>query len=112
MPTVNLAAYQDVLNRVTREVLESMPESWNKATLTIEFDGRSLHYRLENDADPTRPNLTQDLPQLCGELYVRMEIDGQPFSRCVMELKQAPEGHWSVNLEFKHPEGKHAARRQ
>lgn len=70
----------------------------------MDSDEKGLHYRLETDSNPTRAEATQQLGLLCGELYIRMEMEGQCWSKCVMSFTKTPDGSWSFEVKFEYPD--------
>ena len=104
MITMDLSRHGDTVRRLSHEALACVPETWNQGRLVMEYDEKGLHYRLENDSDPTPAVATQQLAMLCGELYVLMEMEGQRWSKCVIDFTKTPDESWKFEVKFKYPD--------
>jgi hypothetical protein len=103
--TVDLSKYNDILRRLSNEALACVPEVWDQGRLTISItEEGSLHYVLEGDSDETPATHTQQLGKLCGELYIRMEMGGQQWSRCIISFAKTLEDSWGFEVKFAYPE--------
>lgn len=102
--TIDISRYDDINRRLGQEAIACVPETWTQGRLTITCDGSALHYWLENDSNQTRAVATQQLGELCGELYLLMEMAGQRWSQCVVEFTKTPDDSWSFNVRFTYPD--------
>ena len=101
--TVDIGKYDEVLQRLFQEAVACAPPKWNQGRLTIRFDGSALHYHLEGDPDQPPAVATPQLARLCGELYVRMETDGQQWSGCLIGFTKTPDESWNFEVRFTYP---------
>jgi hypothetical protein len=103
--TIDISKYDDTFRRLSNETLACVPEAWDQGRLTLSItEEGSLHYVLESDLSQTPATHTQQLGKLCGELYIRMEMDGQQWSRCVMSFTRTPDDSWDFEVKFAYPE--------
>ena len=101
--TVDISRYDETFRRLGQEAIACVPEEWTQGRLTMSCDGDSLQYRLKSDTNETLAEATQRLAELCGELYVLMEKDGQRWVSCVIEFTRPPGGTWGFDVRFTYP---------
>jgi hypothetical protein len=95
--------YNEIINSLASVAIQCTPESWTKATLTIDCDGRAINYKLKNDESEDKANITPELAQLCESLYVTMSQQGDVWVQSVINLNET-NGSWGLNVDFKYPE--------
>jgi hypothetical protein len=102
--TVDISKYQDTFQRLAHGAVACVPEAWDEGRLTIALHGDSLRYQLESDSNETSALVTEQLGELCAELYLSMEMDGQPWSQCVISFTRTPDDSWNFEVKFTYPE--------
>lgn len=91
--------YTPILQALVGESIRCTPESWLNGTLTIECDGSYINYQLKNQEVTDKAQLSDDLRQLCEQLYVTMRQAGDVWhSAEVYFFQQAQE--WSFRVQF------------
>lgn len=101
--TVDLSRYSDTFRRLSQEAVACAPEEWDQGRLIIAFDGRALHYRMECDSDATPAVLTQQLAELCAEIYLLMEMNGQRWLQCIIAFAKTLDDSWGFEVKFVYP---------
>jgi hypothetical protein len=95
--------YTPILQALVGESIRCTPESWLHGTLTIECDGSYINYQLKNQDVTDKAQLSDDLRQLCEQLYVTMRQAGDVWQSAeVYFFQQAQE--WSFRVQFNYPQ--------
>ena len=102
--TVDLSKYDDIIRRLSHEAIACVPEAWDQGHLTISITEQGLHYLLQSDSNQTPATHRQQLGKLCGELYIRMEMDGRQWSQCVINFTRTPDDSWDLRVNFTYPQ--------
>ena len=99
MSEARFEQYNNILNNLVAECVACSPESWHAGTLTIDCDGNAINYKLKNDTDENRAELSDELRQYCEELYVVMRQNGDIWVQSVVSYFKKDES-WSFKVDF------------
>lgn len=91
--------YTPILQALVGESIRCTPESWLHGTLGIQCDGSYINYQLKNHDVTDKAQLSDELRQLCEQLYVTMRQAGDLWQSAeVYFYQQAQE--WSFKVTF------------
>lgn len=99
--TVDMSRYQETFRRLTHETVACAPRGWNEGRLRLAFDGGSLHYVFESDSNQAQAVVTEELADLCAELYLLMQMDGRGWSQCVIGFTKTPADSWDFDVNVR-----------
>ena len=94
-------AYSEVLSALLSEAIGCSPETWNKGTLSIQCDGSRIDYQLKNDESEDKAQLSDDLRQLCEQLYVAMRQGGDAWNEAQLHFFRKDDS-WSFESKFQY----------
>ncbi|MES2073714.1 MAG: hypothetical protein V4488_25395 [Pseudomonadota bacterium] len=85
----NLDQDSDVIMRLVAEMVSCCPEEWTKGVLTIECaDGAYLSYKLRNEEEPGKGEISDELRTLIDEFYGRGFQTGKPWAKAVVSFQR------------------------
>lgn len=98
-----LEKYNVALTALLEEAINCSPSSWTRGVLTIECDGHRINYRLKNDHEDEKANISQKLAQLCEEYWSVFQDHGDGWVESTVEFFQE-DGAWKFNAAYKRPQ--------
>lgn len=94
-----LDEYNDILDRLVREIVACTPSEWTNGTLTIDCDGTRINYKLKNPDQPGAASISEKLRDLIDEFYVHMAQNGDRWTEAVVTFSLI-EGNVKFDTKF------------
>ncbi len=93
--------YNEINNALIAESIRCSPEAWKAGTLTIDCDGTRIDYKLKNPGEDEKAQISDELRQLCEQLYVTMRENGDVWIRATFSFSQKDDD-WSFEGNFEY----------
>src|SRR3954471_14488627 len=98
---IKFAQYNSIIESLVTEAIACSPPSWNEGTLTIDCDGRAINYKLKNESQEEKAQISNTLRSLCEKLYVAMRDNGDQWTQSVIKFARKGES-WGFHIDFKY----------
>ena len=92
--------YGEIINSLIKESILCSPNSWKKGKITIDCDGKAINYKLKNEDDSNKAQLSGEFRDLCEKLYVVMSNNKETWIQATLEYEKNDEDIWDIEANF------------